>query len=99
MHVRTPTELGQIIRASRVAAGMTQQALAHALQASRKWVSDVESGKPTSEIGRILGAMTLLGIGLSVHPPGAPATSAQSSPTDPELPDLDVVRAAYRAPP
>jgi transcriptional regulator with XRE-family HTH domain len=99
MNIRTPTELGQIMRASREAAGMTQQALAQALHASRNWVSDVEGGKPTSEIGRILGAMAFLGIGLSVHPPGQPTARPPSAANDTDFPDLDLVRAAYRAPP
>lgn len=66
-------DFGALIRAARKRAGMTQAALANRVDVSRKWVSEVENGKPTAEIGLVLAVVRQLGF--VVHAAEAPASS------------------------
>ncbi|MCY4434520.1 MAG: helix-turn-helix domain-containing protein [bacterium] len=59
--MRTAAEVGVFIRAAREEAQMTQAALAAALGVSRKWVSEVEQGKPSAEVGKVLAVIRHLG--------------------------------------
>lgn len=54
-------EFGVFIRRTRKRAGMTQAALAQQVNVSRKWVSEVENGKSTAEIGLVLAVLRQLG--------------------------------------
>lgn len=79
--MRTPAELGHRIRARRRALGWDQGMLADQIGVSRKWVVEVEGGKPRAEIGLVLRAFAALGLRLSAvqEPP-----SAAASPIDDE---------------
>ncbi|QQX92734.1 helix-turn-helix transcriptional regulator (plasmid) [Gluconobacter sphaericus] len=59
-------DIGSQIREKRLAQGMNQTVLAKKLGCSRKWVSDIEQGNETAEIGRVLRALTVLGIKIFV---------------------------------
>ncbi|WP_419846360.1 helix-turn-helix domain-containing protein [Candidatus Poriferisocius sp.] len=59
--IRTAEEMGRFIRSSREGAQMTQAALAGRLGVSRKWVSEVEQGKQSAEVGKVLAALLHLG--------------------------------------
>ena len=63
-----PFDLGRAMRGHRKARGMTQAHLADVAGVSAKWISEVENGKPTAEIGRIMTVLAHLGIALSVIP-------------------------------
>ena len=65
MIIRTPRELGLLIRDRRRAAGITQAALGERVGASRQWIRLLESGKPRLELGLTLRALTALGITLN----------------------------------
>ena len=73
MRVRTPAELGALIRERRMALGLDQKTLAQTVGVSRQWIVDVEKGKPRAPIGLILRTIEALGITLS------PKISAQQS--------------------
>jgi len=60
--VTSTLEVGAIIRSRRLAMGLSQGDLAKRLGASRRWVSDIEAGKETAELGRVLHALTFLGV-------------------------------------
>ena len=55
-------DFGAYIRWARERAGLTQADLAKQVKVSRKWLSEVENGKPTAEIGLILAALRQLGV-------------------------------------
>ena len=59
--IRTTSELGQLIRSMRESRGLTQQDVANGLGVSRKWVNEVESGKPRAELYRVLDVIGYLG--------------------------------------
>ena len=64
MRIRTAADLGAFIRERRTKLGMDQIALAKKAGTSRKWLVEMEQGKPRAEIGLIL--RTLKGLGVSV---------------------------------
>lgn len=57
-----PKELGEAIRRIRKARGMTQADLARETGTSMRFISQVERGKQTAEIGKVLLLLRLLGL-------------------------------------
>src|SRR5712692_3562210 len=73
MRIRTAADLGAFIRERRTKLGMDQIALTKKAGTSRKWLVEVEQGKPRAEIGLILRTLKALGIELNASPgPGLP---------------------------
>ena len=66
MLIRTPADLGALIRDYRRRRGLDQLALAKKVGVSRQWVVEIEKGKARAEVGLILRALDLLGVPLSV---------------------------------
>jgi len=62
--VRTLDQLSDIVRRARRRQGLTQAGLAHAAGTGRRFVSDVEAGKPTVEFERLMKLCRSLGIRL-----------------------------------
>jgi HTH-type transcriptional regulator/antitoxin HipB len=66
MRIRTATDLGAFIRERRTKLGMDQTALAKMAGTSRKWLVEVEQGKPGAEIGLILRTLKSLEISIDL---------------------------------
>lgn len=64
MLVRTPVELGALIRDRRKQLGLDQSTLAKRIAVSRQWVIEVERGHPRAALGLVLRAIDTLGIRL-----------------------------------
>ena len=62
MRIRTATDVGALIRERRTKLGMDQIELAKKAGTSRKWLVEVEQGKPGAEIGLILRTLKSLEI-------------------------------------
>ena len=92
MIVRSPNEIGQLIKSRREAKGVTQADFASSIGVSRKWVVEAEAGKPTAEIGLIMRALTVLGVTLAI---GDEPRMRPSSGQHDEIPDVNDVLAAY----
>lgn len=60
MFIRTPQDIGALLRESRKKAGLGQAELARRIGVSRQWVVEVERGKPRAEIGLVLRALNTL---------------------------------------
>lgn len=93
--LRSPADIGALIRDRRKALGIDQSALAEQIGVGRIWVNQVEKGKPGAKIGLVLRALAAVGVELSAttgdvpHDPGA-------EPVD--TPDIDaVIQAAKRS--
>ena len=54
MRIRTPADLGTLIRNSRKKVGLDQSTLAKKVGVSRLWLVEIEKGKPRAEIGLVL---------------------------------------------
>ncbi|MGX6604388.1 helix-turn-helix domain-containing protein [Micromonosporaceae bacterium Da 78-11] len=61
-------DLGGYVRERRRAAGLNQTDLAKKAAVSRRWLSDLESGKPTIEVGLIFRVFAALGLYLAALP-------------------------------
>ena len=77
MRIRTATDLGAFIRERRTRLGMDQSALAKKAGTSRKWLVEVERGKPGAEIGLILRTLKSLEISIDVEADSSVETSSQ----------------------
>ena len=62
--------LGQLIRAHRKQQGVTQAQLSMFAGVSPKFISELENGKTTAEIGKTLRVLQYLGLDLKVTPRG-----------------------------
>jgi HTH-type transcriptional regulator/antitoxin HipB len=67
MRIRTATDLGAFIRERRTKLGIDQVALAEKAGTSRKWLIEVEQGKPRAEIGLILKTLKTLGVSIDIQ--------------------------------
>ena len=65
----TPQQIGQLIRDTRKALGVTQKDLALTSGTGLRFVIDLEKGKETCEIGKALTVLQTLGIKLTLTPP------------------------------
>jgi len=69
----TPEELGRFVRKERKAMGLTQAELALTSGTGMRFISDLENGKPTCQIGKTLTVLKTLGLRLTLsrsHSPG-----------------------------
>jgi len=66
MLIKTPKEIGLLVRDQRKAHGWTQGVLAQRLGVSRLWVVQLEQGKSTAQIGLVLRALNELEVPLQV---------------------------------
>jgi HTH-type transcriptional regulator/antitoxin HipB len=85
MELRTPEEVGRFVRLERRRRRMSQQDLADAAHVSRRWLIELEAGRPRAELGLVLAVLAALGTPLRV---GA-NDPAGSAPADTHRRDLD----------
>jgi len=71
MRIRTPADLGALIRDHRTRLGLDQKSLAEKVGVSRQWIVDVEKGKTRAEIGLLLRTVGALGIALDAEEEGS----------------------------
>ena len=65
----TIQEIGQIIRDSRKRLGVTQKDLALTSGTGLRFIIDLEKGKETCQIGKVLTVLQTLGIRIALTPP------------------------------
>ena len=68
MKIRSVEELGEAIRTRRKELHYTQAFLAEFSGLSVSFISDLENGKSTAELGKALFLMNLLGLDCSIDP-------------------------------
>ena len=88
MRIRTVTDIGAFIRERRTRLGMDQIALAKKAGTSRKWLVEVEQGKPGAEIGLILRTLKSLEISIDLE---ADTSVATPPPSKAKAPDINSV--------
>lgn len=89
MRIQTTRDIGVLIREARKRRGLSQAALAKLMNTTQTWVSWVENGKPTAEIGSVLLALTTLGVEMNYSLPPAPSSGAADRPGGDEEEDED----------
>src|SRR5215813_15442294 len=68
MRLNNTRDLGLYVRDRRRRLGVTQADLAASAQVSRRWLSDLEAGKPTAEVGLVFKVLHALTVALDVTP-------------------------------
>lgn len=97
MRVRTPGELGALIRDHRRKLRLNQKSLAQKVGVSRQWIVDVEKGKPGAPIGLLLRTIAVLGIALTAEKEGpTKPKGTTASPGADAYVDIDSIIASAR---
>jgi HTH-type transcriptional regulator / antitoxin HipB len=68
MRINSTRDLGLFVRSRRRRLNLTQLDLASSAQVSRRWLSDLEAGKPTAEVGLVFKVLHALDIALDASP-------------------------------
>ena len=68
MRLNNARDLGLYVRDRRRRLGLTQAGLAASAQVSRRWLSDLEAGKPTAEVGLVFKVLHALDLALDASP-------------------------------
>lgn len=91
MIVRTPSDLGRLIRERRKMLGLDQAELAKKVGVSRLWVIEFEKGKPRAEIGLVMRTLLALDLQLDVatEPAAAPVKKRRAGAI--AVPDIDAI--------
>jgi len=71
----TPQEIGRLVRETRTGLGVTQKALALTSGTGLRFIIELENGKETARIGKVLTVVQTLGIQLTLTP--LPAATKQ----------------------
>jgi HTH-type transcriptional regulator / antitoxin HipB len=67
VRVRTPSELGALIRDYRIRHNLHQKSLAASVGVSRQWIVEIEKGKARAPLGLVLRTLGALGIVLDAQ--------------------------------
>ena len=65
--------LGRAVRSARKERGLSQRALAERCHCSQRFVSELERGKPTAELGKAFSVLVELGLTVSIQSADAAA--------------------------
>lgn len=93
MEITKVRDIGRLIRARRQDLGWSQTDLAQRLDTSRRWVSEIEHGKSTAQVGLVLAALEALGFDVRVDPPtgGSESRGHVGGTSQPSAADLDEI--------
>lgn len=95
MQVRTAKDIGAFIRDQRKKQQLDQADLAHKVGVNRRWVLEVEHGKPRAEIGLVLKTLDALGLTLSIERRSAPQPGGRD---EIEAVDIDAIIESAKRP-
>lgn len=76
MRIRTARDIGILIKEARRRRGLSQAALAKMINTTQTWVSWIENGKQSAEIGSVLLALNALGVKMNFELPKSSPTTA-----------------------
>ena len=65
----TPEKIGELVRSTRKNMGVTQKELAMTSGTGLRFIIEMEKGKPTCQLGKVLTVLHTLGIKIEVIPP------------------------------
>lgn len=65
--LRTATDVGQVVRAQRQSQGLRQTDLAGIGNTGNRLIVDIEKGKPTVQLQKVLDVLELLGLEVTVR--------------------------------
>lgn len=65
----TPADIGRVVRDERKELGLRQDELAAASGVGLRFIVELERGKPTAQIGKVLAVLSALGCALQIRRP------------------------------
>ena len=68
--VKTPSDIGTLIRSARKEQNLRQDELAGVAGVGLRFIVDLEAGKPTAQIGKVLQVLQTLGCSVDILAPG-----------------------------
>lgn len=77
-------EIGRLVRAHRKAQAATQGEFASLCGVGVRFISDLENGKPTMELGKVLLVLQCLGLEISIQPRGWRRSEPGTTPISPK---------------
>ena len=91
--IPSATVLGRHIRAARLKKGLTQRDLAKHLFCSLRWITEVENGKDTAQIGKIIGLCQYLDLQVCLTIPSQETAQVEDGvqQSGNDYPDLDTI--------
>ena len=92
MQIRTPLDLGLVIRDRRRKLELSQTELARKAGVGRQWIVAIEHGKSRAELGLVLRTLAALGLPLTI----APDDHRLPSSDDMNPVDIDAIVSAAR---
>ena len=75
----TPEKVGELVKTARQRVGVTQRALALTSGTGLRFIIELEKGKPTCQIGKVLAVINTLGIDIALQLPAATNTAERGS--------------------
>lgn len=82
-------DIGHVVRAERLRQGLTQAALAGRIDTTQRWISEIENGKASAEIGQVLRCIQALGLAIEIaRPDPEPPVPTRSRVGRPSLDDV-----------
>jgi HTH-type transcriptional regulator/antitoxin HipB len=94
MEIRTAKDIGTFIRDQRKRQKLAQATLASMIGVNRRWVMEVEHGKPRAEIDLVLKVLEALGLSVSVDRLDMPRQTADAL----DVVDIDAIVRNAKAP-
>lgn len=91
MQARSAIEFGAAVRQARLARGLTQHALAKAINSTQSAISKLEKGNPGSSLGLIFRILNVLHLPLIMAPAGEPKQMMAPDDKEQDLFDLDAI--------
>ena len=77
--IQTPQDIGTVIRKTRKALGITQKDLALTSGTGLRFIIDLEKGKPTCQLAKVLTVLQTLGIKIQLQGPAYEIISGDGS--------------------
>jgi y4mF family transcriptional regulator len=68
----TPKQIGELVRSVRKQMDATQKDLAMTSGTGLRFIIELEQGKPTCQVGKVLTVLNTLGVTISLAPPAMP---------------------------
>ncbi|PDT81690.1 type II toxin-antitoxin system Y4mF family antitoxin [Sinorhizobium sp. BJ1] len=68
--VRSPADIGAVVRGARREQNLRQDELAGVAGVGLRFIVDLEAGKPTAQLGKVLRVLQTLGCSIEILAPG-----------------------------
>jgi y4mF family transcriptional regulator len=75
----TANQIGELVKATRKGLGVTQKSLAMTSGTGLRFIIELEQGKPTCQLSKVLTVLSTLGIAIKLIPPATDKHEGRTS--------------------